>query len=378
MRTTGPQKVHTDIPCTDDYRPWISVGYADDSKQPTAKGWSWREARVKKALGILKAFSFVSAGADLSLSVHRLVRLVTRKWLERDRQRQEILYWHALSVATEAFPYSNLDVGVDWKTAAKYLPHVSSVVGMRRPGDASLAEKLCRAVLCHKAGEFFCFRGQEKEAEDYLLSAVRTIEEILGKEHTFALATKQSLAQAYYDQGEVDEDKCRRAEEILLETLAVSMRAFGEAHEITIYGNGHLTMAYMAGGKLEQAEALLIRNTELCSRTFGEDSHNTLTCMGNLSIIYSWQHRWEEAEALSENVLEKGKRKFGAEHPKVFMFMENLSYLYWKRGRWEDAKRLRRDSLRGMQATLGHEHPRTMANLFKIAEWEADTERSIK
>ncbi|KAF6823032.1 kinesin light chain [Colletotrichum plurivorum] len=363
----------------DNYKPWISVGFSDKSKQPTAKGWSWREARVKKALGILKAFSFVTAGADLSLSVHRLVRLVTRKWLERDRRRRDSLYWHALSVATEAFPYSNLDVGVDWETAAKYLPHVSSVVGLQqRSGGASTAERLCRAVLCHKAGEFFCFRGQPREAEEYLLPAVRTVEEILGNEHVFALETKQSLAQAYFDQGEIDEAKCQQAESILLETLEISTRAFGEAHEVTIYGNGHLTMAYMAQSKLAEAEELLLRNTELCSRTFGEDSHNTLTCMGNLSIIYSWQGRWAEAQALSESVLEKGRRRFGAEHPKVYMFMENLAYLYWKRGRWEDAKELRRASLRGMQATLGFDHPRTMANLLKIAEWEAGTEKSVK
>ncbi|KAF6829743.1 kinesin light chain [Colletotrichum musicola] len=363
----------------DNYKPWISVGFSDKSKQPTAKGWSWREARVKKALGILKAFSFVTAGADLSLSVHRLVRLVTRKWLERDRRGRDSLYWHALSVATEAFPYSNLDVGVDWETAAKYLPHVSSVVGLQqRSGGASAAERLCRAVLCHKAGEFFCFRGQPREAEEYLLPAVRTVEDILGKEHVFALETKQSLAQAYFDQGEIDEAKCQQAESILLETLEISTRAFGEAHEVTIYGNGHLTMAYMAQSKLAEAEELLLRNTELCSRTFGEDSHNTLTCMGNLSIIYSWQGRWEEAEALSESVLEKGRRRFGAKHPKVYMFMENLAYLYWKRGRWEDAKELRRASLRGMQATLGFDHPRTMANFLKIAEWEADTEKSVK
>ena len=41
------------------------------------------DMRLTKALGVLKAFSFVTVARDQTLDVHRLVQLVTRKWLAR-------------------------------------------------------------------------------------------------------------------------------------------------------------------------------------------------------------------------------------------------------------------------------------------------------
>ncbi|QYT05473.1 hypothetical protein H0G86_012367 [Trichoderma simmonsii] len=44
-----------------------------------------------KALGILKAFSFISEGKDKDTDMHRLVQLVTRKWLISSRRMPEIV-----------------------------------------------------------------------------------------------------------------------------------------------------------------------------------------------------------------------------------------------------------------------------------------------
>ena len=44
------------------------------------------EIKLQKALGVLKAFSFVTTGKDKSLDVHRLVQLVSRTWLAGEKK----------------------------------------------------------------------------------------------------------------------------------------------------------------------------------------------------------------------------------------------------------------------------------------------------
>jgi hypothetical protein len=78
------------------------------------------EMQLEKALGVLKAFSFVAAGKDQSLDIYRLVQLVSRKWLAREKIMKHFA-GHALLAVSHAYPFGDYE---NWVTCAKYLPHM--------------------------------------------------------------------------------------------------------------------------------------------------------------------------------------------------------------------------------------------------------------
>ncbi|ORY63100.1 uncharacterized protein BCR38DRAFT_410062 [Pseudomassariella vexata] len=61
-------------------------------------------AAVTKALGILKAFSFIKESKHQSVDMHRLVQMVTRKWLVNSRRMTEFAQ-QALRIVSNTYPY---------------------------------------------------------------------------------------------------------------------------------------------------------------------------------------------------------------------------------------------------------------------------------
>jgi hypothetical protein len=85
-----------------------------------------REIQVIKALGVLKAFSFVVEDKDHSVDIHRLVQLVMQKWLVR---KSAIRHFsgQALLAVTYRYPFGKYE---NWIICSKYLPHVYAVLGL--------------------------------------------------------------------------------------------------------------------------------------------------------------------------------------------------------------------------------------------------------
>ena len=82
---------------------------------------------LKKAVGVLKAFSFVSTGKkDDVIDIHRLVQLAVRKWLIF---KGETSMWacQALFVTADLFPNG---VYENWRTCSEYLPHVDAILSL--------------------------------------------------------------------------------------------------------------------------------------------------------------------------------------------------------------------------------------------------------
>ncbi|KAF5680268.1 gamma-glutamylputrescine oxidoreductase [Fusarium denticulatum] len=60
-----------------------------------------------RAIGLLKAFSFVSSGADNSISMHRLIQLVMREWLIREDTIEHFLCMAVLTIDGSSFLETN-------------------------------------------------------------------------------------------------------------------------------------------------------------------------------------------------------------------------------------------------------------------------------
>jgi hypothetical protein len=119
---------------------------------------------LEKALSILKAFSFVSKGqVDESLSVHRLIQLVVRKWLIENGTSQEFA-GKALLAVSDLYPYGSYE---NRRICGDYLPYAYAILSYE--GYSSTTETIARSSLLHCAAGFLLSQGQWKMAEELQL-----------------------------------------------------------------------------------------------------------------------------------------------------------------------------------------------------------------
>lgn len=116
---------------------------------------------LTKALGTLQAFSFISKGKDKTMDMHRLVQLVTRKWLITKGKLADFA-GHALKVVSKAFPFGKYETR---ELCLQYLPHANAVLSGNGHVAKSEGEELARAILLHHIAAFHEYQGKWKEAE---------------------------------------------------------------------------------------------------------------------------------------------------------------------------------------------------------------------
>lgn len=125
-------------------------------------------AEVTKALGTLQAFSFISRGTNNTVDMHRLVQLVTRKWLVM-RGRIAESAREALMVVSNVYPYGRFE---DRELCLQYLPHANAVLANV---EAKIEdEKLAKASLHLNIGGLFLHQGRWSEAETLFVQAMGT------------------------------------------------------------------------------------------------------------------------------------------------------------------------------------------------------------
>ncbi|KAL2195254.1 hypothetical protein P885DRAFT_70825 [Corynascus similis CBS 632.67] len=286
--------------------------YSKHKQNQEARG----EMQLTKALGVLKAFSFVVEEKNHGLDMHRLVQLVTRRWLVKNGRIKHFAS-QALLTVSHCYPSGQYET---WVVCSAYLAHAYAVLGSE--GTGSRDEKVGKATL------LYCW----KDAERLQLEAVKLREEVLGSEHTSTLASVASLALTYWNQG-----------------------------------------------RWEEAEKLGVQVIETLKTKLGADHPTTLTTMANLASTYSGQGRCEEAEELLVQVVETSKAKLGADHPSTLTSMANLAATYQDQGRdrHRDAVDMIQSCFNLRQQVLGIGHPYIVSTLSASKAWLKENETAV-
>jgi hypothetical protein len=218
------------------------------------------DIELTEALGVLKAFSFITEENSGSYDMHRLVQLVTRKWLTSNgtvgRFGKE-----ALMVISQLYPYGQYETRT---ICAAYLSHAQAILQARQ---FRLREE-AQASLLHRMAAYFDFEGQWGDAETLNLEAVRIRQEFLGEDDTSTLVSMNNLASTYRNQGRWDE-----------------------------------------------ADKLDVQVMETRKTKLGADHPDTLTSMGNLAFTYWSQDQYTEAVNLMSQCIKGQVVKLGVEHP---------------------------------------------------------------
>ena len=309
-----------------------------------------------KAIGVLKAFSLVSGEKGGNLDMHRLVQLVTRKWLTKEdtasRYKRE-----ALLTVSKMYPFGDFE---NRAICSAYLPHGNAV--LRLDVGASDEEEEAKGTLLYCMAGYLGFEGRWSNAEDLTLQAREILNRVLGKEHPSTLASIHNLATTYWNQG-----RWKEAEKLGVQVMEIRKRVLGKEHPSTLASMHNLASTYWNQGRWKEAEELGVQVMEIRKRVLGKEHPDMLTSMHNLASTYLNQSRWKEAEELGVQVIETRKRVLGKEHPATLASMHNLASTYLEQGRWKETEKLLVQVIEAKKRVLGKEHPDTLTSMHNLA-----------
>ncbi|CAI6092005.1 unnamed protein product, partial [Clonostachys chloroleuca] len=360
-------------------------------------------AAIEMALGILKAFSFISVDKDRNMNMHRLVQLVTRKWLatrgtaagfgQRALKTVSAFYpcgdtYEMQGRCSELLPHAYAILENNRCTyyddtgtclAGSSSPSASQTTGSteRNTTEAGIANDLsekrqwserpsgdlrAKARLLLNMGAYFFYQGNWNKAEELQVEAMAIFIEEKGKEDQRTLASMHSLALTYTFQGRWEE-----AERLQVQVMETRKMNLGVDHPETLTSMANLATTWYYQGRLEEAEKLEVQVMETRKMKLGVDHPETLTSMANLATTWHNQGRLEEAEKLEVQVMETRKMKLGVDHPETLTSMANLATAWHDQGRLEEAEKLEVQVMETRKMKLGVDHPETLTSMANLA-----------
>lgn len=303
-----------------------------------------------KALGVLKAFSLISTNEERgSLSLHRLVQLVMRKWLILE-SKFDVKAIDALDSLAELFPDATFE---NRNTCAAYLPHAQSVLGL---APEVQGQHLTRRIYLQEGIAWYLWmQGHYNEAEGLDMLVLDENKRLFGTEHSETLESIGSLSATYESQG-----KWAEAEELDRFLVDTYKRLNGPENEQALNSMANLARTYRNQGRLKEAESLMIDVLEKRKSVFGANSEEAMTSMSNLGLLYIDQHRLEEAEELILQAWNFRKQTYGADHAYTLENATTLGLIYTAQSRLDEAFKLTRHTLQTKEEILGPKHPSTL------------------
>ncbi|KAK3358679.1 hypothetical protein B0T25DRAFT_72891 [Lasiosphaeria hispida] len=333
-------------------RSFISDFYTGRN-QPSQMG---EDIELETSLGVLKAFSFVTEQEDGSLNMHRLVQLVTQKWLTQ-KGMMEAVTEKALEAVASGFPnweYETRDV------CNKYIPHACAVLSMASPELMSDTKARTHRTL---ASSFYTL-GRYGEAGRHCLKALDMYKATVGEESLETLACMSNMANAQAMQG-----RYKQSTEMLERVAEGRGRLLGEEHPLTLSCTARLAHYLHRLGERERPQEVLLQVLEVQKRVLGDTHADTLETMRNLAVGYLELDppSLGEAEKLMRMVLEAQKKRFGEVSPKIIITIGLLANICQKQNRFGEADLLLVKAVEASLSIFGKEHPETLRHQGNLA-----------
>ena len=304
----------------------------------------------------LREYSFVSTKTDEDeLTMHRLVQLGLRNWLEIEGQFNR---WQEeyIAILAKEFPTGNYE---NWKRCQQLFPHAKAATLLRPSSQSSRRQW---ATLLYNVAWYAWKRGLFADAEAMSAQSMTEREEILGPVHP---ETLESMA----IQGLVLESlgRWKDAEQLQMKVMETSAKSFGPDHPSTLTAKNNLASTYLDQGRWEEAEKIQVEVMEECSRALGKEHPDTLNSIANLAFTYKMLGRTESALTLYSAYLETTSKTLGPEHPETIASMANLASILADRGQLSEAETIAREAFASREKIMGDEHPDTITSLANLA-----------
>ena len=195
-----------------------------------------------------------------------------------------------------------------------------------------------------------------------LEDAVDILADALGPDHPDTLGTRNTLAHAHRQAGNVS-----TAIDMLEDVLADHTRVLGPDHPDTLRTRNNLATAHLEAGHVSTAidmhEALLTDRT----RVLGPDHPDTLRTRNNLATAHQQAGNVSTAIAMYEALLTDMTRVLGPDHPDTLGTRNNLANAHQDAGHLSTAIAMHQALLTDMTRILGPDHPHTLTVRSNLA-----------
>ncbi|KAF3920086.1 Nephrocystin-3 [Arthrobotrys entomopaga] len=304
------------------------------------------------AIGELKAFRFVTASEDeLSLSMHRLVQVATKEWLDET----EILKYSALALEAVDKKFPDLtaeeEPAEDALSCSQLFLHADAVLNVKQAYPSTTM--ITKAHLLHYASLYASDQGYFSTVERWMEEAVEIRKKELGFEDIHTLYSLNNLAMAYSDMGKLL--KAVETQKVVVEKFEI----LPDEKSDWLGAMSQLANMYMAAGSWNEAEKLAEKAVELSDET-EEPEDAILPRKIALAEIYKDVGRFSEAQKLAEDVVRAAESNFEPDDPRIFSYTRILAIVYLSQGRLKEATEKATTVMNAMEKEFGKDHPDTM------------------
>ncbi|CAI7658979.1 unnamed protein product [Penicillium pancosmium] len=369
-----------------------------DSEPPqNSSGNEAKEAEIdhdfEKDVLTLKNYSLISVADLNTFTMHRLVQLATRAWLEN---HGKITYWREAFIDNLYWEFPRVIEYGNWEQCRSLSPHIQSAVSQQPESQESrlrwaeilwhcasfalesgnnilgardmastarnqmidlLSAGDMRVIECTMVlANAYSLEGEWPFATNMIENSVETCMEALGVDHPLTAKNMYFLALSFEKQGKRD-----KAELLQIQLVEVHKKISGENHPLTLGMMHNLALRYQEDGKTEEADRLW----SYVKKAY-QQSHETPALkeqMGRVvraSMLWN-QGCWTEAENYFVQELQTETNNKGNYHPDTLASKVNLASIYHSQGQWEKAQSLLVQAVEGYDKWLGPGHPETLA-----------------
>ena len=216
--------------------------------------------------------------------------------------------------------------------------------------------------IAERAAGVLTFLDRNEEAEVKINEVRGDMERTLGAEDHQFLASGDTLAKIYVDQG-----KYGQAEELYRKALKANVEAHHETHVDSLTIKSNLALLLRDQGKYDEAETYFRETLEGSKLERDMDHPDTLHSMSNLATVLTRQGKYVDAEKLNSEALAISERVQGPEHPDTLSMLNNLAIDLANLGRYEEAEQMHRRHVAVKERTLGRENSNTIVAKLNLA-----------
>ncbi|MFJ7042260.1 tetratricopeptide repeat protein [Streptomyces sp. NPDC101112] len=326
---------------------------------------------LSNALGELHAYNMIAFTTDRqSVTVHRLVQTVLRTRTRtrtpaqphnEDTQPTASGRAEAEQAVRNALPSAYQDLHPD-DTAAweRLLPHI---LALAETTPTDKAPSVDTADTYYQGAQYLYHQGRDAHTITLRTQTLAQYEQVLGDTHPLTLASRNNLAGAYREAGDLG-----RAIPLLETTLAQHEQVLGDTHPNTLASRNNLAGAYREAGDLGRAIPLLETTLAQREQVLGDTHPDALASRNNLAGAYYTAGDLGRAIPLLETTLAQHEQILGDTHPRTLASRNNLAAAYRRAGDLGRAIALLETTLAQCEQALGDTHPNTLISRNNLAD----------
>ena len=300
---------------------------------------------VDKAVELLLRYGLLTATAESTVAMHRLIQVVARAAAEPAARKEAA--GRAIELINAVMPARPWDHD-QWPGCARLLAH--ALIATRYAQEYGAAGESTATVL-QGVGLYEQVRGNFRSAKELAERAVTVTQAIHGPRHPDVARSLGNLGLALEELGDLE-----GARDVQQRSLTMLEAAYGAQDADVGRTLDNLGRVVVRIGDFQHALRLQQRALEIFRALLGSDHPDVARNLGNLAIILMQLGQLEDARVTQERALEIFEKAYGGDHPEVGHVLTNLGNVLLLLGEAESARDAQQRALAIFESAYGPQH----------------------